>query len=300
MHGSTDGSAISNGSGHFDPDDTINVLAVGDVYGSPGRRAFKRILPGLRAELNADLVIVNGENSAGGRGITTRTARELRDAGADVITTGNHVWAQPDIEQVLADDDLRVIRPLNFPIDVPGRGFVHARVKGQDLTVVNLLGRIFMNPLDDPFRAIETFLLTDDTGAAQRPLVIVDFHAEATSEKIAMGWHLAGRVAAVFGTHTHVPTADTRVLPGETGYVTDLGMVGPRDSIIGAAVEPTLRRFLTQRPGRTVVGDGPVTFNAVLIELDGKLGTCRAIRRVDRLDPSAHEGRARSQGGPLE
>jgi metallophosphoesterase (TIGR00282 family) len=300
MHGSTDGSVISNGSGQINPAETINVLAVGDVYGSPGRRAFKRILPGLRSELNADLVIVNGENSAGGRGITTRTARELRDAGADIITTGNHVWAQPDIEQVLADDDLRVIRPLNFPNDVPGRGSLQARVKGHDLTVVNLLGRIFMNPLDDPFRTIETFLMADGAGAAQRPLVVVDFHAEATSEKIAMGWHLAGRVAAVFGTHTHVPTADTRVLPGETGYVTDLGMVGPRDSIIGAAVEPTLRRFLTQRPGRTVVGDGPVTFNAVLIELDATLGTCRAIHRVDRLDPSALEGRTRSEGGPLE
>jgi metallophosphoesterase (TIGR00282 family) len=297
MHVNTDGSALSNGSG---PGDTINVLAVGDVFGAPGRRAFKRMLPNLKAELNFDLVIVNGENSAGGHGITARTARELRDAGADVITTGNHVWAQPDIEQVLADDDLRVIRPLNFPSDLPGKGSVQVRIKGHDVVVVNLMGRIFMNPLDDPFRAIETFLLADGLGAAERPLVVVDFHAEATSEKIAMGWHLAGRVAAVFGTHTHVPTADTRVLPGETGYVTDLGMVGPRDSIIGAAVEPTLRRFLTQRPGRTVVGDGPVTFNAVLIELDATLGICRAIRRVDRLEPGASEGRTRSQGGPLE
>src|SRR5262245_33426519 len=187
MHGSTDGSPTSNGSNHYSPDDTINVLAVGDVYGSPGRRAFKRILPGLRSELDADLVIVNGENSAGGHGITTRTARELRDAGADVITTGNHVWAQPDIDQVLADDDLRVIRPLNFPSDVPGHGSVRVRVKGHDIVVVNLMGRIFMNPLDDPFRAIETFLLADGFEAAQRPLVVVDFHAEATSEKIAMG-----------------------------------------------------------------------------------------------------------------
>jgi metallophosphoesterase (TIGR00282 family) len=300
MQGRTDGSALSNGSGLNGSGTIINVLAVGDVYGAPGRRAFKRMLPNLKSELNADLVIVNGENSAGGHGITTRTARELRDAGADVITTGNHVWAQPDIDQVLADDDLRVIRPLNFPSDVPGKGSVQIRIKGHDIVVVNLMGRIFMNPLDDPFRAIETFLLADEIGAAQRPLVVVDFHAEATSEKIAMGWHLAGRVAAVFGTHTHVPTADTRVLPGETGYVTDLGMVGPRDSIIGAAVEPTLRRFLTQRPGRTVVGDGPVSFNAVLIELDATLGICRAIRRVDRLEPGASDGRTRSQGGPLE
>lgn len=278
--------------------DTVRVLAVGDVVGSPGRRTCRRLLPGLRAELEVDLVVVNGENSAGGRGLTVRTARELRDAGADVITTGNHVWARPEIDEALADDDLRVLRPLNFPAGLPGASAWSAKLKGADITVVSLLGRIFMEPLENPFRAIDGFLLADGGGAAPRPLVVVDFHAEATSEKLAMGWHLAGRVAAVVGTHTHVPTADARVLPGETGYVTDLGMVGPRDSIIGAAIEPTLRRFVTQRPGRTVVGDGPVTFNAVLIELDAVHGTCRAIRRVDRLDMGAADGRSRSQGRP--
>jgi metallophosphoesterase (TIGR00282 family) len=277
---------------------TIRLLAVGDVIGAPGRRAVRRMLPGLRRELEVDLVVVNGENSAGGHGLTVRTARELRDAGADVITTGNHVWSQPDIDQALADDDLRIVRPLNYPVGLPGQGAWTTRVKGADVTVVNLMGRIFMDPLDDPFRAIDGFLLADGGGQAARPLVVVDFHAEATSEKVAMGWHVAGRVAAVFGTHTHVPTADARVLPGETGYVTDLGMVGPRDSIIGAAIEPTLRRFLTQRPGRSVVGDGPVTFNAVLIELDAARGTCRAIRRVDRLEMGTTDARSRSQGRP--
>jgi metallophosphoesterase (TIGR00282 family) len=264
----------------------IRGLIVGDIIGSPGRKALRRLLPGLRQEFDIDLVIVNAENSSGGRGVGMRTARELRDAGADVLTTGNHVWAQPDIEQALVDDDLRLLRPLNFPTDSPGKGARTIRVKGHDITIVSLLGRVFMAPLDDPFRTMDTFLLllAPPDSATQRPLVIVDFHAEATSEKLALGWYLAGRVAAVVGTHTHVPTADERVLPGGTAYVTDLGMVGPRDSIIGSAIEPTIRRFLTQRPGRLPVADGPVGFNSVLIELDADHGTSRAIQRIDRYD----------------
>ena len=263
----------------------IRILAVGDVIGSPGRRTLKRLLPRLRDEIKADLVFANGENSAGGRGVSVRTARELRDAGVDVITTGNHVWAQPDIDQALHDDDLRLLRPLNYPTDLPGRGTCTVRVKGRDVTVVSLIGRLFMTALDDPFRAMDTFLLMME-GDARRPLVVVDFHAEATSEKLAMGWYLAGRVSAVVGTHTHVPTADARVLPGETGYVSDLGMVGPRDSIIGAAIDPALRRFLDHRPARTSVAEGPVQFNSVLIDLDAERGTCQAMYRIDRLDTS--------------
>lgn len=265
----------------------IRVLFVGDVVGSPGRRAVRRLLPGLRRELGADLVVANAENSAGGRGVGVRTARELRDAGIDVLTTGNHVWAQPDVDQALADDDLRLLRPLNFSDELPGRGSCTLRVKGHDVTVVSLLGRVFMSPLNDPFRAMDGLLLNHPAGdGARRPLVVVDFHAEATSEKLAMGWYLAGRVAAVVGTHTHVPTADARILPGETGYVTDLGMVGPWDSIIGASIEPTLRRFLTHRSQRAPVADGAVGFNSVLVELDAERGTCRAVRRVDRFDPT--------------
>jgi hypothetical protein len=279
--------------GAADANRTIRVLAVGDVVGSQGRKALRRLLPGLRDEVQADLVFANAENSAGGRGVSVRTARELRDAGADVLTSGNHIWAQPDIEQALADDDLRLLRPLNFPTELPGRGACTMRVKGHDVTIVSLLGRVFLAPLDDPFRAMDTFLLllSPESADARRPLVVVDFHAEATSEKQAMGWYLAGRVAAVVGTHTHVPTADERVLPGGTAYVTDLGMVGPRDSIIGSAIEPTVRRFLTHRPGRVPVADGPIGFNAVLIELDAEEGTCRAVRRVDRYDPSDDRGR---------
>ncbi|MDP9370509.1 MAG: YmdB family metallophosphoesterase [Chloroflexota bacterium] len=281
-------------SGPSDPN-TIRVLAVGDIIGSPGRASLHRILPRLRSDLRADLVVANGENSAGGRGVTMRTARDLRDAGVDVITTGNHIWAQADINEALADDDLRLLRPLNFPPELPGEGARTLRVRGHDISVVSLMGRVFMNPLDDPFRAIDTFLA--NLGGGPRPLVVVDFHAEATSEKVAMGWHLAGRVAAVVGTHTHVPTADARVLPGETGYVTDLGMVGPQDSVIGVAIEPSLRRFTLQRPARAPVADGPVTFNAVLLDFDATRGTCHAIQRVDRFDSTGASDQGRTYGG---
>ena len=265
---------------------TIRVLAVGDVIGSPGRRALGRVLPPLRAELGVDLVVANGENSAGGKGVGLRTARELRDSGVDVITTGNHVWNQPDIDEALGDDDLRLLRPLNYPPGLPGQGARTVRARGHDVVVANLIGRVFMTPLDDPFRAIDNLLDTlPPVGQADRPLVLVDFHAEATSEKVAMGWHLDGRVGAVFGTHTHVPTADGRVLPQGTGYVTDLGMVGPTDSVIGAAIAPSLRRFTRGRGGRSEVPDGPVAFNAMLLDFDPARGTCRAVRRVDRLDP---------------
>lgn len=264
--------------------EAIRLLAVGDVIGTPGRHALKRLLPRLRQELAIDLVVANGENSAGGRGVSLKSARDLRAGGVDVITTGNHVWAQPDIDAALADEDVRLLRPLNYPPDLPGRGSRTVSVRGSAVTIVNLQGRLFMTALDDPFRAIDSLLATSGGGRGRRPLILVDFHAEATSEKVAMGWHLAGRVAGVFGTHTHVPTADARVLPGETGYVTDLGMVGARDSVIGSAIEPTLRRFRSQRPVRAAVAEGLVIFNAVLFELDGELGTCRAVRRIDRLE----------------
>ena len=296
------GQAMSAAAGEPAP---LRVLAVGDVIGSPGRRTLERLLPGIRTELGIDLVIANGENSAGGKGISGRTARDMRDCGVDVITTGNHVWSQADIDQALADDDLRILRPLNFPAELPGAGSLTIRVKGTNVTVISLIGRVFMNPMDDPFRAIDTLLSAiespgnanpgSNSGVGDRPLTIVDFHAEATSEKVAMGWHLAGRVSAMVGTHTHVPTADTRVLPGETGYVTDLGMVGPRDSVIGVEIEPTLRRFITHRSARAQVPEGgPVTFNAVLIELDPTRGTCRSMTRIDRIDATTANAQSRA------
>ena len=277
----------------------MRLLAVGDVYGSIGRRALKRLLPQLRQELDLDLVIVNGENSAGGRGISMRTARELRDSGADLITTGNHVWAQPDISQVLDDPDLRVIRPMNFPDPAPGKGIIQFVVRGRTITLVDVLGRVYLDPLDDPFRAIDTTLLTLEHNPAEgeRPIVLVEVHAEATSEKQALAWFLDGRVSAVWGTHTHVPTADVRVLPAGTGYVTDLGMTGAYDSIIGSSVNETLQRFLTQRSLRLKAPEeGIAQLNAVLFEIDLTTGICLSGTRIDRYDANGVEGDAGPHG----
>lgn len=279
--------------------DVLRLLAVGDVYAGIGRRVLKRLLPELRQELELDLIVVNGENSAGGRGISLRTARDLRDAGADVITTGNHIWSQPDAPQVLEDPDLRVIRPINFPDPAPGRGYIRCQVRGKTITVIDAQGRIFLDPLDDPFRAIDTTLLTLEESPADgdRPIVLVEMHAEATSEKQAMGWFLAGRVSAVWGTHTHVPTADVRILPGGTGYVTDLGMTGAYDSIIGASVNETLQRFLTQRPVRLrAPEDGVAILSAVMFEIDFATGACLSAKRIDRFDASRIDGDDGSHG----
>ena len=253
----------------------MRVLMVGDVVGRPGREAVAQLLPDLRSELRIDRVIANGENAAAGRGLTQKTARELFEAGVDVITSGNHIFDVRDFVPAL-DDDWPVLRPANYPKGVPGHGFY--RLEG--LTVLNLMGRTFMPiSVDDPFQCADTFL------QRTRPdeVVVVDFHAEATSEKQAMAWHLDGRVAAVVGTHTHVPTADARLLPGGTAAVTDLGMVGVRDSIIGDDVEAVLSRFLTAMPNRLPVAAGAeVSFNSVLIDIDGGSGRATSIERVDR------------------
>ena len=247
---------------------------IGDVVGQPGRRAVGALVPELRRELGLDFVIANGENAAAGRGLTAATAHELLNAGVDVITSGNHIFAQKDIIPYL-DGSLPVLRPANYPPGAPGRGMV--TVGG--VTVLNLIGRTFLGAYDDPFRAADALL---EAAPAGGPLV-VDFHAEATSEKVAMGWYLDGRVTAVLGTHTHVPTADLRVLPGGTAYVTDVGMVGAARSVIGNEVQASLRRFLTGMPERLSVAEaGPVLLNAVLVETDGAGPRARSIIRVDR------------------
>ncbi len=253
----------------------MRVLMVGDVVGKPGRKALAQVLPGLRRELRADVVIANGENAAAGRGITPATARELLEAGADVLTSGNHVFDQKDILPHL-DGELPLLRPANYPAAAPGRGMITIR----GLTVLNLQGRSFMVDIDDPFR------LADEALESLRPgaLVVVDMHAETTAEKAAMGWYLDGRVAAVLGTHTHVPTADHRILPGGTAFVCDVGMVGPRDSIIGNDVQAVIQRFLTGMPTRLPVAEHSpaVQFNAVLVDVDESTGRARSIERVDR------------------
>jgi metallophosphoesterase (TIGR00282 family) len=253
----------------------MKVLCIGDVVGKPGRRALAGLVPGLRRELGIDLVVANGENAAAGRGLTSATANEIFAARVDVITSGNHIWQEKEIIPHL-DGDLPILRPANYPPGVPGRGI--CCVGG--LTVVNLMGRTFMYEIDDPFRCADRLL----GGVPPGTPIIVDMHGEATSEKIAMGWYLDGRVSAVVGTHTHVPTADQRLLPKGTAFVCDLGMCGPKDSIIGVEAEPVLRKFLTGMPARFNVAEKSraVVLNSVLIEIEEATGRARSIERVDR------------------
>ncbi len=251
----------------------MRVLAIGDVIGRPGRAAVADLLPGLLSEHSVDLVIANGENAAGGLGLTFSTARELYDAGVDVITSGNHIWTHKEIVPYL-DGELALLRPLNYPPN-PGRGHLVAR----NVLVVNLVGRVFMGNFDCPFRAMDQLL----AGLEDRFMpIIVDFHAEATSEKVAMGRYLDGRVSAVLGTHTHVGTTDHQILPGGTAYVSDIGMVGPIGSVIGVEPDPAIQSFLTQIWRRLPAAKGKVGFDAVLVEVDD--ATCRAkdIRRIRR------------------
>jgi metallophosphoesterase (TIGR00282 family) len=253
----------------------VRILMVGDVIGRPGRRAARALLPGLRQEYAIDLIIANGENAAGGIGITTQTADELFESDVDVITSGNHIWAQREIIPTL-DNSPAILRPLNYPQGVPGHGYF---IKGEAM-VVNLIGRTFMGNFDCPFRAIDQ--LIEDLTDQKPPVIIVDFHAEATSEKVAMGWYLDGRVSAVLGTHTHVGTVDARLLPKGTAHITDVGMTGPIDSVIGDDVNTVLTRFLTQLPYRIAVGKGNVILNSVLVEIEEKTGRAKHIKRIDR------------------
>ena len=252
----------------------MRILMIGDVIGRPGRRAVETLLPGLRREYALDLVVANGENTAGGFGLTQDTAQDLLSAGVDVITSGNHIWDQREIIQYM-DGELPLLRPLNYPPGTPGRGYLQAR----GALVVNAIGRVFVGSFDCPFRAMDQLLqeLRD-----RPPVVLVDFHAEATSEKEALAWYLDGRVSAVIGTHTHVPTADARILPKGTAFVSDAGMAGPINSIIGSNPEDVLVRFLTQTPRRLNVAGGPVRFNAVLVDVDDATGLAREVFRVDR------------------
>ena len=252
----------------------MRILCIGDVMGKLGRRTVAALLPALREQLALDFVIANAENAAAGRGTTETTARRLLDAGVDLLTGGNHTWAMAEFLPVL-DGDLPVLRPANYPDGAPGRGVWH----DDRLTVLNLIGRTFMQPLDDPFARVDALLAEAPAG---RP-VLVDFHAEATSEKQGFAWHVDGRAAAVVGTHTHVPSADARLLPQGTAFVTDIGMSGARDSIIGSQVAPVLRRFRTGLPARLLPEErGPAVFRSVLIEIDPRSHRATGIQRIDR------------------
>ena len=253
----------------------MRILVIGDIIGKPGRKAVKEILPGLCDEYNIDLVVGNGENAAGGLGLTPSTAEELFDSGIDVITTGNHIWAYKEIIPYL-DSELALLRPLNYPPMNPGRGYLLKN----NVLIINLVGRVFMGHVDCPFRAMDQLLAEFEHKSIP---IIVDFHAEATSEKVAMGRYLDGRVSAVLGTHTHVGTADAHILAGGTAYVTDIGMVGPIDSVIGDDPDSVINRFLTQIPSRLSVGKGKVSFDAILVEVDEKTGKAVDIKRIQKV-----------------
>ncbi len=251
----------------------MKILVIGDVIGKPGRQAVKSFLPGLKEEYGLDLVIANAENTAGGIGVTPNTARELIEAGAQVLTSGNHIWAHKEI--IPAIDSLPLIRPLNFPPGVPGRGFIVSK----EVMVVNLMGRVFIDNYDCPFRTMDNLL------SGNNPLpktIIVDFHAEATAEKMALGRYLDGRVSAVLGTHTHVGTIDHQIFPGGTAYVSDIGMTGPVNSIIGDDIGTVLQRVLTLMPGRMSAAKGASIFTSVLLDIDTASGKARNIKRVTR------------------
>jgi 2',3'-cyclic-nucleotide 2'-phosphodiesterase len=252
----------------------LRILSIGDVIGKPGRIALEKHLPLLREEYRIDLVIANAENIAGGIGVTPATAEELMDTGVDVMTSGNHIWAQKEIIPYL-DGDMPLLRPLNYPPGVPGRGYL---IKGK-VMIVSLIGRTFIDNFDSPFRAMDQLLAETKNKA---PIVMVDFHAEATSEKVAMGFYLDGRVTAVLGTHTHVGTIDCRLLPKGTAYVTDIGMSGPVDSVIGDNPDEVLQRFLTNMWVRLTVGKGRTMLNAILVEADDKTGKAVSVERIYR------------------
>ena len=255
----------------------MKLLFIGDVVGRPGRQAVQALLPRLRSELGLDYVVANGENSAGGAGITAKTAAELFGAGVDVITTGDHVWDQKETAQLL-ENEPRILRPLNYPPGVPGRGScVVQQGDKPPLAVVNAQGRTFMPPLENPFLLVPPEV---ERLRRQTPVILVDFHAEATSEKIAFGRLLDGQVTAVIGTHTHVPTADEQIFPGGTAYLTDAGFTGPQESVLGREIAPVLRRFLTQCPQRFEVARTRIMLLGALIEVDPTTGRACSIRRV--------------------
>jgi metallophosphoesterase (TIGR00282 family) len=264
------------------PNGACRVLMIGDVIGKPGRQAVEQLLPGLRSSREIDFVTANGENLAGGIGLTPATADALLAAGVDVITSGNHVWDKREIYPYLEQTD-RVLRPLNYGThEVPGRGWgAYQALDGSDLAVINLQGRTYMQPIDNPFTEADRLL--DEASEPLPAIRLVDFHCEITSEKNALGLYLDGRVSAVVGTHTHVVTGDERILPNGTAYLTDLGMTGPVWSVIGFEPGSVLPRFINALPTRFNVGDGPVVFNATQIDLDPATGRALAIARIQQL-----------------
>jgi metallophosphoesterase (TIGR00282 family) len=259
----------------------MKVLFIGDIFGQPGRRMVKELLPALREEFAPDVILANGENAAAGFGITPALVEELLDLGIALLTSGNHIWDRKEIIPYFNEHaDGRLIRPANYPAGAPGRGLYLGKTEaGVDYAVINLQGRVFMPAIECPFRTADALLEKIPPPVKIR---IVDMHAEATSEKQALGWYLDGRATAVLGTHTHIPTADETVLPGGTAYITDLGMTGPFDSVIGIEKQVVIKKFLDQMPARFEVARGDVRLCGVLIEADEATGRAVSIERVLR------------------
>jgi metallophosphoesterase (TIGR00282 family) len=271
----------------------MRILFIGDIMGKPGRELLRRGLAAIVDTHDIDLVLANGENSAAGFGVTPDIAKTLFEYGIDALTSGNHIWDKKEVLEYIAAEP-RLLRPANFPASAPGRGRgLYRSRRGQAVGVVNVMGRVFMAPLDDPFAVV---LKEIEALRAETRVVIVDFHAEATSEKIAMGWHLDGRATAVIGTHTHVQTADARVLPRGTAYITDVGMTGPHDSIIGIDTAAALSKFVTGLPSKFEVATANPRLNAVVITADPATGRAGAI---DRLSFTAEELETLSSRGAV-
>lgn len=254
----------------------MKILFIGDIVGSPARNYLKEFLPDLKKRLSLDYIIANGENAAGGSSITQSTANDLFNAHIDIITTGDHIFKKQESKEVLEEFD--VIRPLNYGDLAVGRGYLVKESSGKKIGVVNLLGRVFMQPVDCPFKAVRS-IIEDLKNKAK--VIIVDMHAEATSEKLAMGFFLAGKVTAVLGTHTHVPTADERIIDNFTAYITDVGMTGSWDSVLGREKHQIIERFVTNMPVRFNLAEGDVRIQGVIIEADEATGQARSIKRVE-------------------
>lgn len=257
----------------------IKILFIGDIFGEPGRRAVKDFLPRLRKKYSFDLVIANCENAAHGKGVTSKLADEIFGYSVDFLTSGNHIWQCQDILEYLNKPDCRLIRPANFYPETPGKGWGVIETKGGvKVAIINIVGNLYMDrPADSPFRAVNSLI---EMIRGKSDLIIVDMHAETTSEKKAMGWHVDGRVQACLGTHTHVQTADEEVLPGGCAYITDLGMTGPHDSVIGMNKEIVIKRFLTGMPVKFDIGKSDVRFCGAIIEIDEKKKRAVSIRRI--------------------
>ncbi len=264
----------------------MRILFIGDIVGAPGRRAVRELVPLLRIQHDIDLVIANGENAAGGAGITPETATEIYEAQVDIITTGDHLWDQRTVTQLLQKEP-RFLRPLNYPPNTPGQGTTLWRHPGgAAVAVVNLQGRAFMPALDNPFHAIDASLPSLQKST---PVIFVDMHAEATSEKIAMARFLDGRITALVGTHTHVQTADEQILPGGAGFLCDAGFTGGQESILGREIDPIVKRYLTNQPQRFGVAKKRIALHGVIFDADKNTGKCRAVTRLSEPLPAGQD-----------